>query len=63
MRRILSISIRSAAVAALIAESVYAQSAAPQMRKPAELIRKQEPVKINQALLKEATSDQVRIVV
>jgi len=33
------------------------------MRKPAELIRKQEPVKINQALLKEATSDQVRIVV
>ena len=63
MRRILSISIRSAAVAALIAESVFAQSAAPQMRKPAELIRKQEPVKINQALLKEATSDQVRIVV
>jgi lipoprotein-anchoring transpeptidase ErfK/SrfK len=63
MRRILSISIRSAAVAALIAESVYAQSAAPQMRKPAELIRKQEPVKINQALLKEAISDQVRIVV
>ena len=63
MRRILSISIRSAAVAALIAEFVYAQSAAPQMRKPAELIRKQEPVKINQALLKEATSDQVRIVV
>jgi lipoprotein-anchoring transpeptidase ErfK/SrfK len=63
MRRILSISIGSAAVAALIAASIYAQSAAPQMRKSAELIRKQEPVKINQALLKQATFDEVHIVV
>ncbi len=63
MKRILSTSIGSAIVAALIVESVDAQSAAPQMRKPAELIRKQEPVKINQALLKQATSDEVHIVV
>ena len=63
MKRILSISIGSAAVAALIGESVCAQSGSPQMRKPAELIRKQEPVKINQALLKQATSDEVHIVV
>ena len=33
------------------------------MRKPAELIRKQDPLKINQALLKQATSDEVHIVV
>ena len=63
MNGILSISIRSAVIAALIAEFVYAQSAAPQMRKPAELIRKQEPVKTNQALLKQATPDGIRIVV
>jgi len=63
MKRILSISIGSAAVAALTAESVYAQSGAPQMRKPAELIRKQDPLKINQALLKQATSDEVHIVI
>src|SRR6266852_4112268 len=63
MKRILSISIGSTVVAALIAESVYAHSAAPQMRKPAELIRRQDPLKINQALLKQATSDEVHIVV
>lgn len=63
MKRVLSISIGSAAIAALITESVYAQPAAPQMRKPAELIRKQEPVKINQALLKQATAYELHIVV
>src|ERR1700730_4373315 len=35
----------------------------PQMRKPADLIRKQEPLKVNQALLKQATPDNVHIVV
>ena len=34
-----------------------------QMRKPGELIRKQEPVKVNQALLKQATPDNTHIVV
>jgi len=63
MKRILSISLGSAAVATLIAESVSAQSRAPQMRKAVELIRKQEPTKINQALLKQAKSDEVHIVV
>jgi lipoprotein-anchoring transpeptidase ErfK/SrfK len=33
------------------------------MRKPAELIRKQEPLKINQSLLKQATQDNTHIVV
>jgi lipoprotein-anchoring transpeptidase ErfK/SrfK len=63
MKRILSISIGSAAIAALIAESICAQVPAPKMRKPAELIHKQEPVKINQALLKQAATDGVHIVV
>ena len=63
MKRSLLISIGSGAIAVVIAESLSAPSAAPQMRKPAELIHKQEPVKINQALLKQATSDEVRIVV
>jgi len=33
------------------------------MRKASDLIRRQEPVKINQSLLKEATPDNVRVVV
>ena len=63
MKRILSISIGSAAIAALISESICAQVPAPKMRKPAELIHKQEPVKINEALLKQAATDGVHIVV
>jgi lipoprotein-anchoring transpeptidase ErfK/SrfK len=35
----------------------------PTLRKASDLIRKQEPVKVNHALLKEATPDNVRIVV
>jgi lipoprotein-anchoring transpeptidase ErfK/SrfK len=35
----------------------------PKMRKPADLIRKQEPMKVNQNLLKQATSDNTHIVV
>jgi len=37
--------------------------AAQPMRKASDLIRKQEPVKINQSLLKEATPDAVHVVV
>ena len=37
--------------------------AALPLRKASELIRKQEPMKINQALLKQMSADQVRIVV
>jgi lipoprotein-anchoring transpeptidase ErfK/SrfK len=35
----------------------------PKMKKPAELIRKQEPMKLNQNLLKQATPDNTHIVV
>lgn len=39
-------------------------STAPQpMRKPAEMIHRQEPMKVNQSLLKQCTPDNVRIVV
>jgi lipoprotein-anchoring transpeptidase ErfK/SrfK len=40
-----------------------AQLFQPKMRKSAELIKKQEPLKVNQALLKEATPDNTHIVV
>jgi lipoprotein-anchoring transpeptidase ErfK/SrfK len=63
MKRTLSTRIGSVAIAALIAESICAQVPASKMRKPAELIHKQEPVKINQALLKQAITDGVHIVV
>src|SRR6267378_1415728 len=35
----------------------------PPMRKASDLIRKQEPLKVNQSLLKQATQDNTRIVV
>ena len=63
MKQILSMSIGSPTIAALIAESICAQVPPPKMRKPAELIHKQEPMKINQGLLKQATTDGVHIVV
>jgi len=40
-----------------------AQLFEPKMRKPAELIHKQEPMKVNQNLLKQATPENTRIVV
>lgn len=40
-----------------------AQLFQPKMRKPAELIHKQEPMKVNQNLLKRATPDNTHIVV
>jgi lipoprotein-anchoring transpeptidase ErfK/SrfK len=51
-------------VAGLIVISSLAQAQLfKPMRKPAELIRKQEPLKINQSLLKQATQDNTHIVV
>ena len=41
----------------------YAQWFGQKMRKPSELIQKQAPLKINQSLLKQATSDNTHIVV
>ena len=40
-----------------------AQLFGPKMKKPAELIQKQAPLKVNQGVLKEATADNVHIVV
>jgi lipoprotein-anchoring transpeptidase ErfK/SrfK len=51
----------AAAATALIA--IVVDSAQAQMRKPAELIRKQEPMKVNQGLLNHATPDNTHIVV
>jgi len=62
MKRIVSIRSVVAAVAIFIG-SIDAQFPAPQMRKPTELIRKQDPTKINQALLKQVTPDNARILV
>jgi lipoprotein-anchoring transpeptidase ErfK/SrfK len=47
----------------VISGLTYAQLFQPQMRKPAELIRKQEPLKVNQALLRQSTPDNTHIVV
>ena|SRR5438477_651171 len=43
--------------------AALAQAPQPQMRKAADLIRKQEPLKINQSLLKQATLENTHIVV
>jgi lipoprotein-anchoring transpeptidase ErfK/SrfK len=40
-----------------------AQAQQSQMRKPSDLIHKQDPLKINQSLLKQATTDNTHIVV
>jgi lipoprotein-anchoring transpeptidase ErfK/SrfK len=63
MKRISWTIISSVAAVALTAGLGYGQSPQPQMRKPAELIRKQEPVKVNQSLLKQVTPDNAHIVV
>src|SRR5580704_17215311 len=41
----------------------YAQLFGPKMKKPDALIHKQEPLKINQGLLKQATPENTHIVV
>jgi lipoprotein-anchoring transpeptidase ErfK/SrfK len=47
----------------VIARITSGQAPQTQMRKPSELIRKQEPLKVNQALLKQAAADNTHIVV
>jgi lipoprotein-anchoring transpeptidase ErfK/SrfK len=47
----------------VIAGITSGQAPQTQMRKPSELIRKQEPLKVNQALLKQATAENTHIVV
>jgi lipoprotein-anchoring transpeptidase ErfK/SrfK len=59
-----SISIATIAILILVSRNqAGSQSVQQQMRKPAELIRKQEPLKINQALLKQATAENTHILV
>jgi lipoprotein-anchoring transpeptidase ErfK/SrfK len=62
MNRISSTIIGLVAVT-MIGGLAYGQLFQPQMRKPADLIRKQEPLKVNQSLLKQATPDNTHIVV
>jgi lipoprotein-anchoring transpeptidase ErfK/SrfK len=47
----------------VIAGITSGQAPQTQMRKPSELIRKQEPLKVNQGLLKQAIADNTHIVV
>ena len=63
MRWILSLSVSFTAIIVLSSELAYAQAPASPMRKPGDLIRKQEPMKINQGLLKQTTPDQLHIVI
>jgi lipoprotein-anchoring transpeptidase ErfK/SrfK len=59
-----SISIATIAILIVVSRNqAGSQSVQQQMRKPAELIRKQEPLKINQALLKQATAENTHILV
>jgi len=50
-------------MAVALAGLADAQLFQPKMRKPAELIRKPEPMKVNQTLLKQATPENTHIVV
>jgi lipoprotein-anchoring transpeptidase ErfK/SrfK len=49
--------------AVALAGLARAQLFGPKMKKPADLIHKQEPMKVNQNLLKQATPDNIHIVV
>jgi lipoprotein-anchoring transpeptidase ErfK/SrfK len=62
MKRIRLIAI-IAVTAVALAGLARAQLFGPKMKKPADLIHKQEPLKVNQSLLKQATPDNTRIVV
>jgi lipoprotein-anchoring transpeptidase ErfK/SrfK len=55
--------IGASAALVVIAGITSGQDPQTQMRKPSELIRKQGPLKVNQALLKQATADNTHIVV
>jgi lipoprotein-anchoring transpeptidase ErfK/SrfK len=50
-------------VAATHSTVAYGQLFGPKMKKPAELIQRQLPLKVNQSLLKQATQDNTHIVV
>jgi lipoprotein-anchoring transpeptidase ErfK/SrfK len=63
MKRIFSTRMVTIAIAIVLGGLAQAQLFGPKMRKPAELIRKQEPMKVNQSLLKQATTDNTHIVV
>jgi lipoprotein-anchoring transpeptidase ErfK/SrfK len=63
MKRIFSTRMATIAMAIVLGSLAEAQLFGPKMRKPAELIRKQEAMKVNQSLLKQATPDNTHIVV
>jgi lipoprotein-anchoring transpeptidase ErfK/SrfK len=63
MNRISSTIISLVAAVTLIGSLAYGQLFQPKMRKPAELLQKQAPLKVNQGLLKQATQDNTHIVV
>src|SRR5216684_1928181 len=63
MKQVSSTIISLVAAVTMIASLAYGQLFQPQMRKPAELLRKQAPLKVNQSLLKQATPDNTHIVV
>jgi lipoprotein-anchoring transpeptidase ErfK/SrfK len=63
MKRIFSTRMATIAIAIVLATLAQAQLFGPKMRKPGELIRKQEAMKVNQSLLKQATPDNTHIVV
>ena len=62
MKRVCLTTIIVLAVVAL-AGLAKGQLFGPKMKKPAELIRKQEAMKVNQNFLKQATPDNIHIVV
>src|SRR5438105_4439124 len=62
MKRVCLTTITLLAAVAL-AGLAKAQLFGPKMKKPADLIRKQEPMKVNQNLLKQTTAENIHIVV
>jgi lipoprotein-anchoring transpeptidase ErfK/SrfK len=64
MKRIVPrITVFTLAFVLMLGGFAYAQLFGPKMKKPAELIQKQAPLKINQSLLRQATSENTHIVV
>ena len=63
MKRTCSTQVGVVTVGLVLVGLAQAQLFQPKMRKPAELIHKQEPMKVNQTLLKQATPDNTHIAV